>query len=84
MSYATDNVIADRGTGDWVLDSPVARVIRAGETGVFRYPAAKEISEIEGRENSEGRSNLSLLIPFNFDVYFKINLNLFKRKSKFE
>lgn len=36
VSYGTDNVIVDRGTGDRVYFDSAARVIRAGETAESR------------------------------------------------
>lgn len=43
VSYGTDNVVADRGTGDWVHSDPDARVIRAGETGKSRPCREKKL-----------------------------------------
>lgn len=54
VNYGTDNVFADRGTGNRLLDSfgTVARVIRAGETGVFRSCREWKLAR-ERRDSSE-------------------------------
>lgn len=84
VNYGTDDVFADRGTADRVLDSsdPVARVIRAGETGILAFAANKDSRgrKLAGILSQNSRDDRISTFFYFTSPYSKINVDLFKRK----